>query len=248
MLTSIGRPLWSASSSWVSRRAVRWSPARYCPEDRVTRAQMASFLVRAFNLKASDSGPFTDISNSGHAEDINALVASGVAEGCRTNLPELFCPHTSPTLGQMRVFMRRAVELKDHPGFAAVAAGERHSCALNSIGSIKCWGSNEFGESDPPMGLFTVIAAGDSHSCALGTDGSISCWGNNDAGQSDPPLGNFTFVAASKDHSCALRSDGRFLCWGGGLAGPGQRLGRSAVMPLIPRGVPTLAQDSYLIR
>ncbi|MCE2526974.1 MAG: S-layer homology domain-containing protein [Actinomycetia bacterium] len=91
------------------------NPARYCPEERVTRAQMASFLVRAFNLEEADSGPFTDIGASGHADDINALVASGVAEGCRTNLPELFCPHTSPTVGQMRAIMQRAVEL-NNPG------------------------------------------------------------------------------------------------------------------------------------
>ncbi len=92
------------------------NPARYCPADRVTRAQMASFLVRAFNLEKADSGPFTDIDASGHADDINALVASGVAEGCRTNIPEMFCPHTSPTLAQMRAIMWRAVELKENSG------------------------------------------------------------------------------------------------------------------------------------
>jgi len=91
------------------------NPLRYCPEDRVTRAQMASFLVRAFNLKGAQSGPFTDIAASGHADDINALVASGVAGGCRTNIPEMFCPHTSPTLAQMRDIMKRAVALND-PG------------------------------------------------------------------------------------------------------------------------------------
>ena len=91
------------------------NPARYCPEDRVTRAQMASFLVRAFNLEVAQSGPFTDIATSGHADDINALVASGLAGGCRTNIPEMFCPHTSPTLGKMRDIMKRAVALND-PG------------------------------------------------------------------------------------------------------------------------------------
>ncbi len=190
------------------------SPARYCPEDRVTRAQMASFLVRAFELKEAAPGPFTDISTSGHADDINALVASGVTAGCIPSLPDRYCPHTSPTRGQMATFLSRAIKLNANPGFTAVAAGKRHSCALNSIGSITCWGSNEFGESDPPMGLFTAITVGSSHSCALGTDGIIACWGNNDAGQSDPPRGDFTAIAASKDHSCALRSDGGVLCWG----------------------------------
>ena len=96
-------------------KGCRVGPARYCPEDRVTRAQMASFLVRAFNLEEAESGPLTDIRASGHADDINAFVASGVATDCRTNLPELFCPHTSPTLGQMRAIMERAVDLKANP-------------------------------------------------------------------------------------------------------------------------------------
>ena len=195
------------------------SPARYCPEDRVTRAQLASFLVRAFELEEAASGPFTDISTSGHADDINASVAPGVMAGCRASLPDRFCPHTSPTRGQLIEHLSRAEKLEANPALTAIAAGERHSCALNSIGSIKCWGSNEFGESDPPIGLFTAITAGDSHSCALGTDGSISCWGNNDAGQSDPPRGQFAAVAAAKDHSCAVKYDGMVLCWGNSPAG-----------------------------
>ena len=154
------------------------SPARYCPEDRVTRAQMASFLVPAFELKEAAPGPFTDISTSGHADDITALVASGVTAGCIPSLLDRYCPHTSPTRGQMATFLSRAIKLKANLGFTAVAAGKRHSCALNSIGSITCWGSNEFGDSDPPRGDFTAIAASKDHSCALRSDGGILCWGS----------------------------------------------------------------------
>src|ERR687897_394909 len=54
----------------------------YCPDDPVTRAQMASFLVRGLDLAAVSSGPFTDVSGNTHEADINALAASGVTRGC----------------------------------------------------------------------------------------------------------------------------------------------------------------------
>ncbi|MCP4963696.1 MAG: S-layer homology domain-containing protein, partial [bacterium] len=46
----------------------------YCPSSRVTREQMASFLVRALDLPAGSSS-FTDIDSSIHKADIAALAS-----------------------------------------------------------------------------------------------------------------------------------------------------------------------------
>ena len=58
----------------------------YCPTATVTRAQMASFLVRAFDIPAApppQGGGFTDVNDTSvHYENINALYASGITVGC----------------------------------------------------------------------------------------------------------------------------------------------------------------------
>lgn len=54
----------------------------YRPTERVTRAQMASFLVAAMDLERSDDGSFSDVPAGGaHAGAINALVEAGIAGG-----------------------------------------------------------------------------------------------------------------------------------------------------------------------
>ena len=64
-------------------------------------------------------------------------------------------------------------------GFAAVAAGEHHTCGLRSDGAIECWGDDEYGQSDAPDGSFRAVSAGEFHSCGLRDNGAIECWGSN---------------------------------------------------------------------
>jgi hypothetical protein len=77
---------------------------RYCPNDPVTREQMASFLVRAFFFPAGDD-LFTDDDDSVHENDINALAKSGVTVGCA---PNLYCPEGVVTREQMAAFLFRS--------------------------------------------------------------------------------------------------------------------------------------------
>ena len=51
----------------------RVDPLRYCPDRSVSRAQMATFLVRAFGLEAAGPAGFTDTSGNTHETNIDAL-------------------------------------------------------------------------------------------------------------------------------------------------------------------------------
>ena len=104
-------------------------------------------------------------------------------------------------------------------GFSAVSAGQFHSCALRTNGTIQCWGNNDDGQTDAPDGTFNAVTAGGVHSCALRTNSTIQCWGNNDDGQTDAPDGTFNAVTAGRGHSCALGTNGTIQCWGNNYSG-----------------------------
>jgi hypothetical protein len=84
------------------------SSERFCPDDRVTRAQMASFLVRALELPSTSTDSFTDDGASSHQADINALAAAGVTTGCA---PARYCPTGTVSREQMASFLARALDL-----------------------------------------------------------------------------------------------------------------------------------------
>ena len=69
----------------------RQNPLRFCPDRTVTRAQVASFLVRAFDLAAAPSAGFADTEGSTHEANIDALFAAGITVGCRQD-PLRYCP------------------------------------------------------------------------------------------------------------------------------------------------------------
>ena len=83
-------------------------PRTYCPTHNVSRAQMASFLVRALGLPASGFDAFDDDAGSPHEADINALAAAGITTGCGT--PRRYCPADGVTREQMAAFMHRAFD------------------------------------------------------------------------------------------------------------------------------------------
>ena len=82
-------------------------PAQYCPDDPVTRAQMATFLHRAFLLDRAIPAGFADVGRSVHRVAIDALHASGLTVGCSVE-PLRFCPDEATTRGQMALFLERA--------------------------------------------------------------------------------------------------------------------------------------------
>ena len=79
---------------------------RYCPSAPVTRAQMASFLVRALALPpATEPNRFDDDDGSTHEAAIDSLAEAGITGGCAERR---FCPDASVTRAQMAAFLFRA--------------------------------------------------------------------------------------------------------------------------------------------
>jgi len=109
------------------------------------------------------------------------------------------------------------------------------SCALLDNYSLRCTGSNNYGQLglgsfslsngtvDFGTSMSAAISDGNSHNCAILTDGSVSCWGRNNVGQlgdgsnanRNAPVSvdlgaNTTAVAISAgvDFTCAITNSG----------------------------------------
>lgn len=85
---------------------------RFCPSDGVTRAEMASFIVRLLGLTDRGSVDFTDDDGSVHEADIERLATAGITLGCDTQGPR-FCPDRIVPREQMAAFLARALGLTD---------------------------------------------------------------------------------------------------------------------------------------
>lgn len=126
----------------------------------------------------------------------------------------------------------------------AIATGANHTCALESAGTVSCWGygrSYALGQGDSadralpapvnvgPGGAL-AIASGLLHTCALrAADSLVTCWGDNNSGQTGaPPSQAITLspsvvpgvpkaraLAAGFEMTCALAAaDSTAWCWG----------------------------------
>ncbi len=81
---------------------------RFCPDEPVTRGQMAAFLVRALGLPAAGAA-FVDDDGSVFEDDIARLAGRGVTRGCNPPVNDRFCPDEPVTRGQMAAFLHRAL-------------------------------------------------------------------------------------------------------------------------------------------
>ena len=84
------------------------STGGFCPNDPVTRDQMASFLARALGLPASSTDWFGDDAGSVHEPNINSLADAGVTLGCGG---ASYCPAELVERDQMASFLVRALGL-----------------------------------------------------------------------------------------------------------------------------------------
>jgi alpha-tubulin suppressor-like RCC1 family protein len=149
-------------------------------------------------------------------------------------------------------------------GAVQMATGGDHTCALLADATVRCWGSNGYGQlgdgtttdrAQPAVvaGLSGVagIAAGQYHTCAVLTDGTMRCWGFNGSGQlgdgtmtnrSSPVkvgIGNVLQVVAGENHTCARLSDASVDCWGNDYYG---QLGNGSTTNVAsPQSIPGLS-------
>ncbi len=87
---------------------------QYCPNDRVTRGQMAAFLVRFLGLTNVDPGiAFDDIGGTVFESNILKMATAGITKGCNPPANDEFCPNDNVTRGQMAAFLVRALSLTD---------------------------------------------------------------------------------------------------------------------------------------
>ncbi|MDF1596767.1 MAG: S-layer homology domain-containing protein [Acidimicrobiia bacterium] len=78
---------------------------RFCPQRTLTRAEMATLLVRALELPSSPVDHFTDDNGTTHEDAINSLAETGITHGCGDLR---FCGSKPITRGQMASFLARA--------------------------------------------------------------------------------------------------------------------------------------------
>jgi alpha-amylase len=83
----------------------------FCPDDSVTRGQMAAFLHRALGGTLTPGTPVTFVDDDGSIfeADIEWLGATGVTRGCNPPVNDMFCPAQQVTRAQMAAFLHRAL-------------------------------------------------------------------------------------------------------------------------------------------
>jgi len=89
---------------------------RFCPDDVVTRGQMAAFLSRALALPDGSGDTFEDDDTSVFETHIERIAAAGVTRGCNPPLNDRYCPDEVVTRGQMAAFLSRALGLAEVTG------------------------------------------------------------------------------------------------------------------------------------
>ncbi len=99
----------------------------------------------------------------------------------------------------------------------AIAAGDRHTCALLDDHSIKCWGANSYGQ----LGLGDVEPRGDEPG-EMGDDLPAVDLGSGRTAVAVAAGGSPDF-GASVGQTCALLDDATVKCWGANLQGQAGR-------------------------
>ncbi|MDY2941077.1 MAG: cell wall-binding repeat-containing protein [Varibaculum sp.] len=163
-------------------------------------------------------------------------VSAGVLQAAKNCISTTSTTTSTPSTGSTTV---------STPASQRIATGTAHTCVINSLGKLKCWGNNVNGQVGIGSTLDAVtvpaqvtlpsgrtakeVTAGVAHSCAIDVDGTAYCWGDNTYGQLG--TGNtvntkipkavstslkFKQINAGNNHTCAVTTAGKAYCWGNG--------------------------------
>ena len=107
---------------------------RFCPDDPVTRGQMAAFLARALGLGPDSGDHFIDDDGSVFEAAIESVRKAGITVGCNPPENDRYCPDRPVTRAEMATFLSRAlgldsVSVKPRPYQLSVAGRETWGAA-----------------------------------------------------------------------------------------------------------------------
>jgi len=145
----------------------------FCPQDRVTRGQMAAFLVRAYGYADPGTGDFfTDDDGSVFEASIDKLARAGITKGCNPPDNDLYCPYWYVQRDQMATFLGRAEGLTpmvppppNEPGLEIVVSGLDYPVyATSPVGDDRLFvvekgGTIEIIDNDTKAGTFLDISS-----------------------------------------------------------------------------------------
>ncbi len=104
--------------------------ADFCPDEALTRGQMATLLTEALGLPYEGSGFFADVDDTAHAVGVNSLAAAGITRGCSAID---FCPEDPITRGQLASLLARGFEPEPTETVAFDGIGGVHEDAINRL-------------------------------------------------------------------------------------------------------------------
>lgn len=83
---------------------------QFCPDDTVTREQMAAFMARGLRLtQGVGADVFTDDNGSIFEADIDKIGTAGITKGCNPPGNDKYCPKNEVTREQMAAFLHRGL-------------------------------------------------------------------------------------------------------------------------------------------
>src|SRR3990170_1798433 len=146
--------------------------------------------------------------------------------------------------GTSRDYKTTPVQIGTGTNWSQIAAGDYHTLAIKSDGTLWAWGYNSYGQlgdgasgggnyKTTPVQIGTgtnwsQIAAGGYHTLAIKSDGTLWAWGGNSFGQlgdgtssdyktTPVQIGtgtNWSQIAAGGYHTLAIKSDRTLWAWG----------------------------------
>ncbi len=109
---------------------------RYCPDDALTRGEMAAFLDRALGLPAASQDYFSDDNSSIFENNINKIAEAGITLGCNPPANTEYCPTRPITRAEMATLLSRAFESlmpDDAPDSFTDDNSDTHQANINRI-------------------------------------------------------------------------------------------------------------------